>query len=129
RLRGEPRPPPVVVGDRRGLRTEELADTGYLLPLRIRQQLLVGIEIGRQQPVPQIGLRRRWQLHFGGHGVLSCLCRFSHAFTIGPVQMRRGCRVDPVYWQGTGSRDVVERGVTLRFPPLERDPGRTRLPL
>ena len=54
---GELRPHPVVVDDRDGLRAEEFADASDLLPLRIGQQLLVGIEVGGQQAVTQVGLR------------------------------------------------------------------------
>ena len=51
-------PCPVVIDDRRSLRAEEFAYPVDLLALRIRQQFLVGVEIGRQQPASQIGLPR-----------------------------------------------------------------------
>ena len=62
-------PRPVVVDDRHGLGAEEVAYAIDLLPLRVRQQFLVGVEIGRQRPGLQIRLARRRQRHFDGHGV------------------------------------------------------------
>src|ERR1700722_3583847 len=108
---------PVVLDDRRSLGSEEFANTVALLALRIRQQLLVFVESGRQLPPFQVRLRRFWQRHCGGHGFLSvrsfdersCLQRgwltispFGRglASTIRASETKWGCRVYPRYCEG-----------------------------
>lgn len=63
-------PGPAVVDDRGDLRAEERAKGLDLLPLTVRQQFLVRVEVGGQQPSVQVGTGRCRQSRCAAHGSL-----------------------------------------------------------